>query len=165
MRACMCVVVCDVRGEFLGWVTVPGFLEYTNADFPLPACFMVDLAFAVDSSGSISGENWTRVTDFFNRVIARMEVNPDCARVSIVTFGSMASLQFDLLVYTDAASLRRGIERLHTHNQTRDFVGAIRQVRSEVFQDYYGDRQGIPNVCVLLTDGNSGADRKVCRYM
>ena len=125
---------------------------------------MVDVAFAVDTSGSISRENWTHVTDFFNRFISRIEVSPDCTRVSVVTFGSVASLQFDLLVYTNAVSLRRGIERLHTRNQTRDFEGAIRQVRSEVFQTYYGDRQGLPNVCVLLTDGNSGVDRQVCRY-
>ncbi|KAI0215092.1 hypothetical protein LSAT2_032886, partial [Lamellibrachia satsuma] len=124
------------------------------------ACFAVDLAFSVDASGSIVRENWSRVTAFINRAIAGMEVSPSCARVSIVTFGNAATLQFDLLAHDNAASLHRAIAGLGMLNQSRNLADGISTVRSDVFQDFHGDRQDAPNVCVLITDGNSGFDKQ-----
>ena len=106
-------------------------------------------------------ENWSRVTAFINRAIAGMEVSPSCARVSVVTFGNAATLQFDLLAHDNAASLHRAIAGLGMLNQSRNLADGISTVRSDVFQDYYGDRQDAPNVCVLITDGNSGLDKQV----
>ncbi|KAK2175034.1 hypothetical protein NP493_756g00055 [Ridgeia piscesae] len=98
------------------------------------------------------------MTDFLDRVIAGMEVSGNCARVSVVTFGSAATLQFDLHAYADAGSLGRAIRGLHMRNQSRDFASGIRKVRSQVFQGRYGDRKDATNMCVLVTDGTSGAE-------
>jgi len=129
--------------------------------FRFTACFKVDLAFVIDTAGSIVKENWSRMTDFLDRVIAGMEVSGNCARVSVVTFGSAATLQFDLHAYADAGSLGRAIRGLHMRNQSRDFASGIRKVLSQVFQGRYGDRKDATNMCVLVTDGTSGAEYAV----
>ena len=73
----------------------------------------------------------------------------------------MATLQFDLHAYDDAGSLNRAIRRLDMRNQSRNFAAGIRKVRSEVFQERYGDRNDALNVCFLITDGTSGLEYKV----
>ena len=129
--------------------------------FRFTACFEVDLAFVIDTAGSIVKENWSRMTDFIDRVIAGMEVSENCARVSLVTFGSAATLEFDLQSYRDAGSLVRRIRGLPMDSQSRDFAGGIRKMRSQVFQSRYGDRKNATNMCVLVTDGTSGAEYAV----
>ena len=121
----------------------------------------MDIVFVVDAAGSIVRENWSRVTAFINRFIARMDVSGNCARVSAVTFGDAATVQFDLRAYDDAGHLRRAIEELDMRSQPRNFADALRTVRSDVFRDTAGDRRDAANVCVLITDGNSGAEKQV----
>ena len=119
------------------------------------------MAFVIDTAGTIAQENWSRMTAFLSRFIARMDVSERCATVSVVTFGSAATLQFDLHAYADAGSLDRAIKGLDMRNQSRNFAAGIRKVRSEVFQERYGDRNDAPNVCFLITDGTSGVEYKV----
>ena len=129
--------------------------------FSFLGCFLVDIVFVVDAAGSIVLENWSRVTAFINRFIARMDISGDCAMVSIVTFGDAATVQFDLSAYDDPGRLRRAIEELDVRSQPRNFADAIRTVRSDVFRDTAGDRRDAANVCVLVTDGNSGDEKQV----
>lgn len=121
----------------------------------------MDVAFTVDAAGSIVRENWSRVTDFIDRFVARMDVSRYCARVSVLTFGNAATLQFGLRAYDNAGSLRRAIERLDMLNQSRNFADGIRKVQSDVYQDHSGDRQDAPNMCVLITDGTAGGEKQV----
>ena len=121
----------------------------------------MDLAFAVDASVSIENENWSRVTDFISRFVARLDIGQDCVRVSAVTFGDAPSMHFDLRAHDASTSLRNAIETLDRLSQSTNIAGGIALVRSDVFQSSKGDRQAAPNVCVLITDGNSGASKQV----
>ena len=121
----------------------------------------MDIVFVVDAAGSIVLENWSRVTAFFNRFIARMDASGNCARVSTVTFGDAATVQFDLRAYDNAERLRRAIEGLDVRSQPRNFAAALRTVRSDVFRDTSGDRRDAANMCVLITDENSGVEKQV----
>ena len=125
------------------------------------ACYFVDIAFTVDTAGSIVRENWSRVTAFINRFIARLDISRNCARVSIVTFGNAANVQFDLRAYDNAGSLLSAIERIDVRNQPRNFADGIRKVRSDVFQARSGDRRSAPSMCVLMTDGTAGVEKQV----
>ena len=106
-------------------------------------------------------ENWSRVTAFINRFIARMDISNNCARVSITTFGNAANVQFDLRAYDNAGSLRSAIERINVHSQPKNFADGIRKVRSDVFQDRSGDRRSAPSMCVLMADGTEGVEIQV----
>ena len=121
----------------------------------------MDLAFAVDASVSIEDEHWSRLTDFISRFVAELDIGQDCVRVSAVTFGDDPSMHFDLRAHTASPSLRNAIETLDRRSQSTNIAGGIALVRSEVFQTSKGDRLNAPNVCILITDGNSGVNEQV----
>jgi len=120
-----------------------------------PACFPVDVVFAVDTAGQILTEYKLRLNDFFVRFVTGMEVSPNCTRMSVVTFGNAVKLQFDLHAYKDARSLRHAVGELSMRNQSRDFGGAILKLHSNVFEDTDGERNNAAKLIVLITDGNS----------
>ena len=121
----------------------------------------MDLAFAIDASGSIENQNWSRVTDFISRFVARLTIGQDCVRVGVVTFGDEATVHFDLRAHDGSSSLRSAIESLDRRSMSTNFADGIAMVRSRVFGVSNGDRYDAPNVCVLITDGTSGVDKQV----
>ncbi|KAI0215091.1 Zinc metalloproteinase dpy-31 [Lamellibrachia satsuma] len=126
-------------------------------------CAAMDLAFAIDASGSIENQNWSRVTAFISRFVARLTIGQDCVRVSVVTFGDEATLHFDLRTHSGSTSLRSAIEKLDRRSQSTDFAGGIAMVRSRVFGASNGDRHDAPNACVLITDGSAGVNTQNAR--
>lgn len=42
-----------------------------------------------------------------------------------------------------------------------DLVGTLNRIRTEVFQAQNGDREGVPNAVILITDTNSGQNSQL----
>jgi len=70
------------------------------------------------------------------------------------TAGNQAYLQFYLSNYTDRASLVNAVRRIHYCNENTNTTGGLRLTRTEVFNATNGDRSDVPDVIVLITDGN-----------
>jgi len=68
--------------------------------------------------------------------------------------GDRAYLQFYLSNFTDTRSLSNAIRNISYCNESTNTAGALRLTRTEIFVTANGDRSGVPNVIVLLTDGN-----------
>ena len=70
------------------------------------------------------------------------------------TTGNQAYLQFYLSNFTDRRSLVNAIRRIHYCNENTNTTGGLRLTRTEIFKVANGDHPDVPNVIVLITDGN-----------
>lgn len=117
----------------------------------------LDVAFILDLSGSTESE-YQRTIQFTKRVITGMDMNFGRARVGVVTFGDDANLEFNLNTYSDKQEILTAIAFVPNRGRTNT-QDAIRMTRSDVFTQSRGDRRGVPNIAVLVTDGYSNVQR------
>jgi len=67
--------------------------------------------------------------------------------------GNDAKLQFYLNNYTDSSSVISAIRAIHYDGGNTNTTGGLRTMRLEIFDPNHGDRSGVTNLCILITDG------------
>ena len=116
-----------------------------------------DLIFVLDESSSVSLENFNLMKDFVSRLVARLDVDSGNTRVGAVCFSHYIHTEdaFNMTKHSSLASVQSGISALvydegltHTHL-------ALHHVRTKMLTAAAGDRPGVPNVVILLADGQS----------
>ena len=123
----------------------------------------IDIAFVIDQSGSITDknppngayDNWELVKDFVIRVVNYFNIGYDETRVAAVTFGNHGLIRFYLSNYTSKLDIENAIRPIEAGNgQTNTWEG-LRKMRIDIFNTDNGDRLLVPNVAIVITDGQS----------
>jgi len=68
--------------------------------------------------------------------------------------GNEATLNFYLTNYTALSSLVSAVRGIQYFGGNTNTTGGLRLTRTEIFNTANGDRRRVPNVIVLITDGN-----------
>ncbi|KAK7487970.1 hypothetical protein BaRGS_00020715 [Batillaria attramentaria] len=118
----------------------------------------LDIAFILDSSGSINDGNFQTSLDFVADVVRKMSV-PDYVRVAALIFEDMATIEFNF--------------NTHAHSSKSQILSAITSIvrssggtatnvaldlaRTTLFSSAHGARDNVARVAVLLTDGQSNS--------
>ena len=55
---------------------------------------MADIAFIVDSSGSIGRRNWGKMLEFLKRMVEALNVGPNKTHIAVIAYSSKAVLEF-----------------------------------------------------------------------
>jgi collagen type VI alpha len=113
----------------------------------------VDLTFLVDISGSIEG-NYDIQVSFMKRVVEGLNYNFWRTRTAMVTYAGTPTIRF----YLDSFSTERDILNAITVNEVgyqTDITGALKEVTDNIYVRDRGDRQGVDNIVILLSDGKS----------
>ena len=111
----------------------------------------------LDLSGSVE-DQYDRIITFVRRVIYGLDMTFGRTRVAIVTFGDRATTAFNLLKYREKEEVINALSFYPNRGQTNT-QEAIRIMRSDIFSSNRGDRSGVQNVGVLVTDGYSNVAR------
>jgi hypothetical protein len=127
---------------------------------------LVDLVIVLDNSGSIEDPNvggapgnFQKIKNFLNNIVQALNnrggIGPDGNQVGLVEFGNDARNVFYLNTHDTLAGIDADIEGLaHRLDNTNTSAGLI-QMRTVQYTEARGDRPGVRNVCLLLTDGGS----------
>jgi uncharacterized protein YegL len=116
---------------------------------------VLDLVFVVDSSGSIGSPNWGTMMTFLNSITSDLTIGPDNVHVGLVVFGTDAQVTFDLDEGSDATVVSPMIMgAAYLDSGSTDIAAGVEEARTMVFQGI-GDRPGVPNVMVVISDGLS----------
>ena len=119
-----------------------------------PSCETpVDLAFILDSSGSLKDE-YHKEKEFINEVISTFDIGEDKSRAGVVTFSQDAELSIQLNSHYEIASLKDAVETIPLMGNTTRIDKALRLAQDLVFLERNGGRVGLPKVLILLTDGS-----------
>ena len=124
----------------------------------------MDLCFIVDSSGSIRDtnllevDNWTLQLNFIIDLVKLFDIAPDATRVGLVVFSDDTQLVFSLDTYTDAESLEVAIRNIPYFGRQTNTRDAFRITREQCFNVARGDRPGIQNLAIFISDGQPITD-------
>jgi len=77
--------------------------------------------------------------------------------------GNVATLNFYLTNFTDVPALQAGIRNIQYLSGYTNTTGALRLMRTEIFNAANGDRSDVPNIAILITDGNPNRDVDLLR--
>ncbi|CAH1788337.1 unnamed protein product [Owenia fusiformis] len=117
-----------------------------------------DLVFVVDSSGSIPEEDFQKVLDFLKYVVVELDVGISKTRIGVITFFTNAIIRFHLNEYNNRADVYGAIDRIPYTGGATNTPEALQLMRLSMFTSQNGDRPDVPNVALVLTDGNSNVN-------
>jgi collagen type VI alpha len=127
----------------------------TTTTAPLPDCNNnVDLFIAVDGSGSMNQRGFDLMRAFVSGLINALPVDTGNARVGLDLFSDNTDIQWGLTTHSTRSAMLAQLATL-VYPRGRTNTGAsIRSMVTE-FGRPGADRSNVPNVLLILTDGNS----------
>ena len=128
----------------------------------------MDIVFVVDASGSIGVTNFNLTKSFLSRLVGRLNISSGNTRVGLVTYSSGIGSGFNLSDYVTVASMQRAISSLgYSYGGTTNTAGALAYVRTTMLTAAAGNRDDVPNVVVVVTDGhsNNANHTQVCKML
>lgn len=121
---------------------------------------MADIAFVLDSSGSVGLDNWNKMLEFVNTLVKDIGVGMDRTRVAVIVYGSTAETMIKLK-NDYYHNITQQISALRWQDSNTNTSGGIWKMMQEVFngdEDNSGDRSLAPNIGIVVTDGKSTYD-------
>lgn len=130
-----------------------------------PACrraTVADIVFVVDSSTSISQENFLRVKSFLYTLVSSLDVGSERIRIGLAQYSDDTFQEFLLNEYTSKAEILEQIQNLPYRTGASNTGKALDFIGKNYFTASAGSRaeKNIPQVTVLITDGESTDDIK-----
>ena len=120
----------------------------------------MDLGFILDGSGSINhidAGNWQRLLEWIGQVISRLPEQG--TQVGVVVFSIRGELKIRLDEYHTHISLIDAIKTLCYPNDHTNIADGLHTARTQLFNEQNGNRKNVPNIAVLITDGESVNDK------
>jgi len=109
----------------------------------------------MDESGSIKIDNFELMKSFLSRLVSRLDIDSGNTRVGLVTYYTTISNGFNLSDHSSLSSVQSAIMSLTYEGGGTDTAVALRHVRTTMLTSAAGDRPNVPNVVIVLTDGQS----------
>ena len=139
---------------------VPGMPACSTSQLAKP----LDIAFILDTSSSVSDQQWTSLQKFVTLTVTLLGVAPEQNRYSLVAFDNGAKVHLHLSAFTKESAFARLLNDLErSKSELRDISEGIRVAVDEVFLPRLGDRPKSPNVIILVTTGPSSVSSEVTR--
>ncbi|XP_067662240.1 uncharacterized protein [Haliotis asinina] len=115
----------------------------------------LDIAFIVDTSSSLSKDDFTRVKDFLKDIVNGLNIGPNTAHVAVITYASTVNVQFRLNRYFSSNEVYTAIDNLVYTGGATNTAGALNAAVTDVFANSVGARDNAVKVAILITDGKS----------
>ncbi|XP_032220681.2 sushi, von Willebrand factor type A, EGF and pentraxin domain-containing protein 1 [Nematostella vectensis] len=120
---------------------------------------VIDLAILMDGSGSVGNDDFINTKLFLLKFVDKLRVSAKGTHVGFIYYSDNPRLSFDFNdrnMYTPIGLKLRFLSIVFPDGDTRT-DRALRLAGQKLFTQAAGDRQGIPNVLLLFTDGKTGA--------
>jgi len=124
---------------------------------------IVDVVFLVDSSGSIRDrnpidgrfDNWDVILEYVVSIVDALDVRQEAVRVGMVTFSLTARHEFYLNTFYDKEEMKAKIRSTPYMGAFTNTQEGLEYIKEGQFISGRGDRPSVPNVVVVITDGES----------
>ena len=95
------------------------------------SCSGLDIAFIIDSSGSIKKENWPKILNFVSSITQSLPIAPYLNRIAAVSFGSSAFFHFDLDDYNNVNHVVHAVQSIPWKDEMTNTSGGIRLAQNQ----------------------------------
>lgn len=97
--------------------------------------------------------------NFVKELLRNADIDNDRARVGIVTYSTRVNVEFELNTYRTSADVDTAVNNIKYTYGSTNTADAIAKMR-EMFSQRNGDRPGVPNVGIIITDGVSNINSR-----
>ncbi len=118
-------------------------------------CDSADILFIVDSSGSIQEvdeSNWDKMLTFIKDIVTAFGSTGGDFRFALVDFSSNAIVEFYFDTHTNVNDILNAIDGITYFGGRTDIADGFQTAREGVLSQR-GDRNNVPNLVILITDG------------
>ena len=121
---------------------------------------MVDMVFVVDASTSVTEYNFLVMKDFIKDFLFNANIDDGNVRVGIIIYSTEDYLQFHLNEHKDKLALFTAIDDIPYRYGSTNTADALNTMRTQMYTEANGDRPGVPNVAIVITDGVSNINSR-----
>ncbi len=116
----------------------------------------MDVVFVLDMSSNNQGyhERARRIT---KQIVNNLDFSYGRVRVGLITYGASVTTQFHLNTYSSKGEVCDAISFVPQQGRSNTRA-ALQRMRSELFGTRRGNRPGVPDIAILLTDNFSTQD-------
>ena len=117
----------------------------------------VDLAFLIDSSGSILPSEYQTMKDFIRLVVQYNGLSASGIHAGVVLFSSTAEISIKLSDFYDTKMFLAAVESLPHHRSSRSLDKGLFITYNQLLTKDYGARSNASKVILILTHGKQDA--------
>ncbi|XP_029362266.1 von Willebrand factor A domain-containing protein 1 [Echeneis naucrates] len=123
-------------------------------------CCEGDVLFLLDSSGSVSSYEHSRMLTFLSELLLPFSLGEDQVRVGLLQVGTQPRVEFGFGTFTTQRGLQEALSNTKPLRGDTNTVEALRMAKELVLKPGVTDgaRAGLPRVLVWLTDGVKPGD-------
>ena len=121
----------------------------------------MDIAFIVDSSGSIDMPSFEKAKDSIKAMVDRFNIGENNARVGLISYSSTVSVVNTFILkleFWSQAMVKGKVDTLPKLNQNTATGDALYATRTSIFNSA---RSQVPRLAIVFTDGMSNTGRAV----
>ncbi|XP_064644644.1 cartilage matrix protein-like [Lineus longissimus] len=137
------------------WLLLSGANVAKTTAAPCNPNAQVDIYFMIDASGSVKAQNFPHLLQFVNILIGSLPIGQNQVRVGVYRFNHQPTFIFPLNRYYNKAAMQRAVSAIRFTAGTTGTFRVLRQMRLNGFTAANGDRPGVHNIGILITDGIS----------
>ncbi|NXA40288.1 VWA1 protein, partial [Eudromia elegans] len=117
-----------------------------------------DLLFLLDSSGSVSNYEFSKVKEFIWDLIRPFPFGPNDVQTSIIHISTAPTMEFPFDRYLSSGTVQQAIRDTQQLMGDTNTGKALSYAKEKLFSDEAGARPDVPKVLVWVTDGFSTDD-------
>ncbi|XP_077435127.1 von Willebrand factor A domain-containing protein 1 [Vanacampus margaritifer] len=123
-------------------------------------CCEGDVLFLLDSSGSVSSYEHSRMLEFLSELLLPFSLGEDQVRIGLLQVGTQPRLEFGFDAFRTQSGLQGALRATKPLRGDTNTVEALKIAKDGVLRPGPGDRArpGLPRVLVWLTDGVKPGD-------
>jgi uncharacterized protein YegL len=115
------------------------------------ACAESDVIFLMDMSGSIGVENFQKMKEYVIMVATIMDVSPNGAHASLITFADTAQQAFDFDAGTNLVNFEKSVNSISYRPGKDTYIDKGLNEANRLLRAH--SEPGTPKIVILLTDG------------
>lgn len=124
------------------------------------AAARADIVLILDSSTSVSQVNFRKMLEFCKDLILGADIDNGNVRIGVVIYSTDVYVQFHLNEYDNRLEVADAIDNIPYKYGSTNSAGGLRTMRTDMFQFRNGDRPGVPNIAIMITDGISNVNSR-----
>ncbi|XP_013384288.1 collagen alpha-4(VI) chain-like [Lingula anatina] len=114
-----------------------------------------DIIFILDGSGSVSTPDFDKQLQFIKSLVRKFDVGPNAVKVGVLQYSTYAVQEFNLNTHNTEAAILAAVDRIKQKRGGTNTAFALSTARKSSFTAAKGDRPNVPNIAIVMTDGQS----------
>ena len=98
--------------------------------------------------------------DFIKNFVSDADVDGGSVRIGVNVFSSKSYIEFNLNSYSTKAEIFTALDNIDYKKGSTNIADALKKTRTKMFTVANGDRPGVENIIILMTDGKSTKNTK-----